>query len=308
MSNNLSSFWANKWTTDLKEWGIDIPEGISHDDLKALHAKHKVANKPSSAPSDMSMLTPDQVVKLVDKLVNERLAQIGKSAAPAADASGLTPEVLKNIFREVRSEQIGDDGLAPEGYVPPEDYIEPVKFFVPFARYYVLSKQVGPVNERLPYGLKMLRFEPQFAYYIKEAGVMHHRHISVLEVSSRKVYEYITGMSTEGVKVCQPLPEYGRVIFKDAGAAAASEQTAFAQMVQRHYTQLATKPLHELVQEHQRLGKPTASSWGISDYAWSIASHRADIEMSNIHDTQARSLREASAARALLKSEGLATA
>ena len=97
-------------------------------------------------------------------------------------------------------------------------------------------------------------------------------------------------------------------LFKDAGAAAASEQTAFAQMVQRHYTQLATKPLHELVQEHQRLGKPTASSWGISDYAWSIASHRADIEMSNIHDTQARSLREASAARALLKSEGLATA
>ena len=304
MSNNLTAYWTKKWTDDLTEWGVTIPENISTDELKALHMQHKAGKAPSTKPTDMSMVPMDQVAALVQKLVQEQLAQVPQ--APAQGNAGITPETLKALMQEVRSEAIGEDGLVPEGYVPPEDYIETQKFFVPFARYYVYGKEVGPVHERLPYNMKFLRFEPKFAYYTKENGVMHHKHIAVLEVSSRKVYEYITGETLDGKKVGTPLPEYGRVIFKDAGAAAASEQTAFAQMVQKHYTLLARKPLHELVKQYQGMGGATSSAWGISDYAWAIASQTAEREMENIHAGAKRAQAERDAARLLLKQEGVA--
>lgn len=306
-NDNLTKFWTDKWTNELNEWGVTVPEGISHDELKKLHMGSKPKSKPAKNPVDMTSVPADQIAALVEKLVNERLADALKEVKPSVAASNgpITAEAIKEIFKQAKSEEINEDGLVPEGYVPPEDYIPTQKFFAPFARYYVMGKEVGPVVERLPYNLKMLRFEPKFAYYIKQNGIQHHKHISILEVSSRKLYEYITGETLDGKKVGTPLPEYGRVIFKDAGSAAATEQTEFAQMVMKHFNAYAKRPLHELVTEHQKNGMPTTSSWSISDYAWSLASRRAEKEMDQLHEEYSATLRRREAGRALLRNEGV---
>lgn len=306
MSENLNQMWINRWTKDLNSWNVHIPEGSTYDEIKALHKEHQPKNHKAGNPADLTSVPMDQIAEMVNKLVAEKLSTL--SVQPTQAGPALTPDTIKQLFKEVRSEQIGEDGLVPEGYVPAEDYIETVKFFVPFARYYITHKEVGPTNEKLPYGLKMLRFEPKFAYYVKENGIQHHKHIAVLEVSSRKVYEFITGETLDGKKVGVPLPEYGRIIFKDAGAAASTEQTQFAQLTQKHFSAYSKYPLHKLVEEYQKLKgvNSVSSSWGLADYAWALASDRAERDMDELHAGYVATLRQREAGRALLRNEGVA--
>jgi len=246
-------YWKNKFITDLKKWGVEIPESATYDQIKSLHKNSRAANKapkeprapkPAKAPAThgSQALEADTIQELKEMVAILMAERNTKPAQNFGDTAA-----MKELLLAVKEGNTDARGMLRAGYIPPDDIIPTVKFFAPFHHYYIPSKPNGAVHEPVPLNIPMLSFKPQFEAIVRTGDMKGRKFVSTLEVNSRTVYKWLTGKDLDGTPAGAPHSDFNRSFYLDInGAIESSDVSLWAQSYQRHQHELGSLTFGDL--------------------------------------------------------------
>lgn len=301
------AYTKEKYLSDLKEWGVQVPDGAKYPDIRALWeetVEAREARESGAVPEDVEhiaggSISPEVLAAAVEAYLAKRPAQ--------APAPGLSKEDLREMLQAVKEGPVNPLGQLRTERIAPGDRIAPVTFFCPAPRYYITEKWSGDYAEALPIGMGgILKFRQEFSYTVRSGDVRQTRFLSTLVVSSLTLYKWLTGEDLQGNKVGEPHEFYNRMFFRNANRAIErSDNSLRAQIFDKHLFGASGLRFDQLVQRAQELGLPTNVDWTNQQYRAAIADRLTDNELNAMAERAKEQARGYAAEKLLLKNEGV---
>lgn len=288
--NNIADYWTNRYTDELKAIGVDVPSGISYDDLKALHTANRKMMPKKAAPKKAAKRAPrtaaaapqlDEaaIAAYMDKYM-ANLAAVAKGEA-SAGGGGINEEQMLRIIRAAQ----GSDGATNKAgtlnpnYVDPKDQIPAVRFFSPHRYYFIRSKELAGSQVALPNHRKSIAFQPDFPKTIVNGGKSKRQYTCYVDITSHSLYKWITGKDINGNEVGLPDPLFRVSYFLDPKEMIIDGFAIWERLYYNHRVSLESKPLNVLIGLAQdEAGVIPSSNNDKTVLASRIAKVRADSE------------------------------
>ncbi len=250
--NNIEKMWTKRYTEELNSIGVLVPEGTSYADLKALHTQHKnsmpkkaAPKKPTTKAPAAPVLDEAAIAAYMDKYM-ANLAAVAKGEAPAG---GINEEQMLRIIRAAQ----GTDGATNKAgslnpnYVDPKDQIPAVRLFSPHRYYFIRSKELACSQVALPNHRKSIAFQPDFPKTIVNGGKAKRQYSCYVDITSRSLYQWITGKDLDGTEVGLPDPLFGVSYFLDPKEMITDGFAIWERLYYNHRSSLESKPLNVLI-------------------------------------------------------------
>lgn len=254
--SNITKMWRTRFTEELSSIGVDVPEGISFDDLKALHKKNKAAipatkaPKPKKAEAKEPAMTEDMIMAAVDKY----LKGISAKTESPDQGGAMSESQMVRIMRAVREDSVNKSGNLNPNYVDPKDQIPAVRFFAPYKYFFIRNKELGGYKVALPNSMKVVAFQPDFPKTVVNGGKAKRQYSCYADVTSHALYKWITGKDIEGNDVGLPDPDFRAKYFMDPKEMIVDGFAIWERLYYNHRVSLETKNIAELI----RLGEKEA--------------------------------------------------
>ena len=282
--DNLTARWRRTYTEQLTAIGVPVPDGISYEDLKALHAANKkampkikpVAKPKKAAPAQLDEAT---IAAAIEKYMSG-LTAAAKGEAPQG-GGGINEEQMLRIIRAAQ----GSDGMMSKAgtlnpnYVDPKDQIPAVRLFSPHRYYFIRSKELAGSSVALPNHRKSIAFQPDFPKTIVNGGRAKRQYSCYTDITSRSLYQWITGKDIDGTEVGLPDPLFGVAYFLDPKEMILDGFAIWERLYYNHRAALESKPLNVLLGlAKDEAGIQPSSNNDKTVLASRIAKARADKE------------------------------
>lgn len=249
--NNITAHWISRYTEELKAIGVEVPEGISYEDLKALHKQHHIKPKATkkAAPKKKAepVMSEEAIAAAIEKYMKGLSAP--KADAPEVkDEPGMSESQMVRVMRAMREDTVNKGGGLNPNYIDPKDQLaKPVRFFAPYKYFFIRSKELAGYKVALPNSMKVVAFQPNFPKTVMNGGRPKRQYSCYVDVSSHSLYRWMTGKDIDGNEVGLPDPDFRVKYFLDPSEMIVDGFHIWQRIYDNHRSALENKPLHELI-------------------------------------------------------------